>query len=148
MDMDFTQFDSRTAAETARPLHLRHPATGRLLFADEAEAKPCEVLVLGSESRAAQAAIRAAQKARLKTDRDDERQTMEEVHANLVAAAKPLVAGFRNVNRGEAPAGPADAEWFLNLNLITGREGEKSFVEQVMGFATSRANYLGNGSPD
>lgn len=145
--MDFSQFDSRTAAETPRALHLVHPATGEPLYAGNDESKPCEVLVLGTESRSAQAAIRAAQKAKLKGDKDDERETMEEVQANLVAAAKPLIAGFRNVNRGDVPATSADAEWFLKLNLINGRDGEKAFVEQVMAFATSRANYLGNGSP-
>ncbi|WYK04471.1 hypothetical protein DWF04_015805 [Cereibacter sphaeroides f. sp. denitrificans] len=146
--MDFSQFDSRTAAETARPLHLRHPATGAPLYADAEWKQPCEVLVLGTEGRSAQAAMRAAQKAKLTGEKaDDDRQTMEDVHAGLVATAKPLITGFRNISRGEMAATLADVEWFLNLNLITGRAGETSFVEQVMNFATSRANYLGNGSP-
>lgn len=138
--MDFSQFDSRTAAETPRALHLIHPATGEPLFDGK---KPCEVLVIGAESREAQAAIRKAQKAKLKGDDD---KSLEDVHAGLVAAARPLIKGFNNVARGDRPATAEDAEWFLNLNIITGRDGERSFVEQVMAFATSRANYLGNGS--
>ncbi|WYK06454.1 hypothetical protein DWF04_022725 [Cereibacter sphaeroides f. sp. denitrificans] len=141
--MDFSQFDSRTAAETPRALHLLHPATGEPLYDGD---KPCEVLVIGSESREAQAAIRKAQKAKLKGDKGEEK-SLEDVHASLVAAALPLIKGFRHVSRGDKAATAADAEWFLNLNIITGREEERSFVEQVMGFATLRANYLGNGSP-
>ncbi len=140
--MDFTQFDSRTAAETPRPLHLLHPATGAPLYDGD---KPCEVLVIGTESRSAQAAIRAAQRAKLKGDKAEDR-SIEDVHADLVAQAKPLIRGFNSVARGDKAATAEDAEWFLNLNMVTGRTGERSFVEQVMAFATSRANFLGNAS--
>ncbi|MCT4334268.1 hypothetical protein MU516_15490 [Paracoccus sp. YLB-12] len=63
--MDFTQFDSRAGAETAGRLHLRHPATGIPLYADEAHEQPCIVLVKGTEARSAQAAMRAARQAKL-----------------------------------------------------------------------------------
>lgn len=145
--MDFTKFDSRAAAEVAGRLHLTHPATGELLFADKAQEKPCIVLVRGSESRSAQAALRAVRNAKLSGPKKAETgQTLEDVHQAMVDGAKPLIVGFENVARGEAAATAADAEWFLNLQLINGREGEKTFVEQVIEFATDRANYLGNAS--
>lgn len=140
--MDFTQFDSRAAAETARPLHLLHPATGVPLYDGD---KPCEVLVIGTESRSAQAAIRAAQRAKLKNDKPEAR-SLEDIHADLVAQAKPLIKGFNNVARGDKTATAEDAEWFLGLNMISGKADERSFVEQVMAFATARVNFLGNGS--
>jgi hypothetical protein len=138
--MDFSAFDSRAAASAGAWLHLAHPATGELLYDKK---KPCRVLVLGTESRQAQEALRAAQASRMKGD--DDQQTLSELHDRLVAAAKPLIVGFENVDRGDTPAkAPDDVEWFLSLQTINGQEGEKSFVEQVMSFATKRANYLGN----
>ncbi|MEH6775537.1 MAG: hypothetical protein V7668_16555 [Cereibacter changlensis] len=146
--MDFTRFDSRAAAETPRALHLRHPASGEPLYADAERKKPCRVLVVGTESRAAQAELHALHKARMTEAKPGEAgASLEEVQAGLVRSARPLIRGFENVSRGERPASLEDVDWFLNLNLINGREGEAAFVEQVMGFATSRASFLGNGSP-
>lgn len=145
--MDFSQFDARTAADTARPLHLKNPATGEALFADADRKMPCTVLVVGTESRAAQAALRAVQKAKLKGDKKaDADQTLEDLHAALVDSAKPLIKGFSNVSRGKEPATLADLDWFLNLQLLNGRPDEQSFVEQIMSFASTRASFLGNGS--
>lgn len=146
--MDFTQFDARKAAETPRELQLRHPVTGELLYGDgEARKKPCLVKVLGTESREAQAALRAVQKAKVKGDKaSSKEQSLEDLHELMVDAATPLIKGFENVMRGAKPATLDDVGWFLNLQLINGQEGEKSFVEQITAFATSRSSFLGNGS--
>jgi hypothetical protein len=145
--MDFTKFDSRAAAEVAGRLHLAHPSTGEPLYADEKHEKPCIVLVRGSESRTVQTALRAVRNAKMSGAKKAETaQTLEDLHQAMVDGAKPLIAGFENVARGEAAATAADADWFLNLQLINGREGEKAFVEQVIDFATDRSNYLGNAS--
>jgi len=118
--MDFNTFDSRAAAEVAGRLHLAHPATGELLYADDKREKPCIVLVLGTEGRTAQEALRARRKTKLvAAKKDDGRETLDELHAEMVDRAKPLIAGFENVSRGEAPASSADAEWFLNLQMVT-----------------------------
>lgn len=146
--MDFTQFDSRAGAETAGRLHLKHPATGIPLYADEAHEQPCIVLVKGTEARSAQAAMRAARQAKLaggKTGEDAD-STLEDLHADLVKSAVPLISGFENILRGKDAATAADAEWFLNLNILNGQKDDFSFVVQVFEFASSRANYLGNGS--
>lgn len=141
--MDFAQFDSRAAAETARDLQMKHPVTGELMFDD---GKPCIVTVIGTESREAQAAIRAVNKAKAKGDKTDD-QTIEDLHKTLAAACKPLIKAFKNIGRGDKPAVvPDDVDWFLNLQLINGQDGEQSFVEQVSAFATKRANFLGNDS--
>lgn len=144
--MDFTKFDSRTAAETPARLQLKHPATGELLFADDDRKKPCIVLVVGTESRSAQAALRAAQKARMADqpkDKEDDR-SVEAVHQQLVDGARPVIRGFENISRGDRAATLEDLDWLLNLQLVNGQPGEVSFVEQIMGFATKRANFLGN----
>lgn len=146
--MDFNKFDARKAAETPRELHLKDPVSGELLFADgDARELPCIVLVCGSESRSAQASFRAIQKAKLTADKKSEQErSLEDLQAEVVDNAIPLIKGFVNVMRGEKAAGIGDAEWFLNLQLINGQPGEKSFVEQVTDFARKRATYLGNGS--
>lgn len=138
--MDFTQFDSRAAADEGRELHLVHPATGDLLYDGD---KPCIVIVRGNESRAAQqemAKIRAAKVA----DEGDDDQGLEQVHERLIEAVRHLIIGFKNISRGKQKAkAPDDVDWFLNLQMVNGRADERSFAEQVAAFATKRANFLG-----
>lgn len=148
--MDFSQFDSRAAADEGRPLHLKHPVTGKPLY-DNADAtapndKPCRVWVTGSEGREAQKVLREILRSDLKDDdSDDAMKSMEDQHGRLVRLTGPLITKFENVNRGDAPAAaPDDSEWFLNLQLTNGRTDEKSFAEQVAEFSTGRGNYLGN----
>ena len=147
--MDFNQFDSRSPADEGRPLHLKHPATGKPLYDNPEDAtvdngKPCRVVVRGSEGRAAQKAIRDAVRARTTNPEDDE-DSVEFQHTRLVEVTAPLVIGFENVFRGEEPAeAPKDISWFLNLQITTGRPGEKCFAEQIADFSMKRANYLGN----
>lgn len=142
--MDFSKFDSRTAAETPGRLQLKDPASGELLFADAERRKPCIVLVVGTESRSAQAALRAVQKAKMAEGKTETDGTLESVHQALVEGARPLVKGFENIARGERAATLEDLDWFLNLQMINGQQGEVSFVEQITGFATKRGNFLGN----
>ena len=83
---------------------------------------------------------------KMQADGKEDEASLEEMHAKLVETAMPLVVGFKNISRGDnAAKAPADIEWLLNLQLINGVDGEKSFVEQVVDFATKRANFLGNG---
>lgn len=147
--MDFSKFDSRKAAETAKPLHMRHPATGALLYAKDKDGvdqidKPCRLLVVGTESRTSQAAFRALYQAKMADEKTETIQSLEATHAKTVDLAKPLVRGFENITRGDRPATLEDVEWFLNLQLMNGQPGERAFLEQVMEFATKRANFLGN----
>ena len=145
--MDFAQFDSRSAAEKPGRVHLEHPVTGAKLYADAEQTKPCIVLVRGTESRTAQKALRAAQQERMKAKpKKGDVQMLDDLHAQMVDSAVPLIAGFENVSRGEAALTPAedDLRWFLNLQMVNGQEGERSFVEQVLAFASRRDSYLGN----
>jgi hypothetical protein len=143
--MDFTAFDSRAAAEQGRELHLQHPATGEPIFDGD---KPCIVIIRGTESREAQAALAKIRKIKVAEDDDKkaDEASLEDMHGRLVETAIPLVIGFKNINRGDKHAkAPDDVEWFLNLQLINGVDGERSFVEQVVNYATKRSNFLGNG---
>jgi hypothetical protein len=141
--MDFTAFDSRAAAEQGRELHLQHPATAEPIFDGE---KPCIVIIRGTESREAQAALAKIRKMKVADDKEADEASLEDMHGRLVETAIPLVIGFKNIQRGDKPAkAPEDVEWFLNLQLINGIEGERSFVEQVVSYATKRSNFLGNG---
>lgn len=138
--MDFNQFDSRALAENGAAMDIMHPVTGEAMLDD---GLPCRVIVRGTESRSVQAAQSAARGAR---SGKAENVTLDALHKDLVKSAKPLIIGFENVHRGTQAATAADADWFLDLNMINGQEGEQSFAEQVLSFATKRANFLGNGS--
>ena len=145
--MDFSKFDSRLAASTGRDLHLVHPVTGDLLYNDAPKNKePCMVVVIGTESPAAQAAMRDINRAKIKADKgkDTDAQVNEDFHKILVDIATPLIVGFKNVLRGDLQMTTEDVPYFLNLQMATGMAGEVSFVEQVVNFATKRANFLGN----
>ena len=142
--MDFSKFDSRAAAETPGRLQLKDPVTGELLFADADRKKPCIVLVVGTESRSAQAALRAVQKAKMAEGKTEADGTLESVQQALVEGAKPLIKGFENIARGDRAVTLDDLDWLLNLQMINGQHGEVSFVEQITGYATKRGNYLGN----
>ena len=146
--MDFGQFDSRKASETPRALHLKHPGTGKLLYDDEKQTKPCRVLVLGIEGETGQSAILESQRARMKQERPaGEPVTISNVHDQIVKEIAPLIVGFENVNRGsKAASAPADVEWFLNLQIVNGNRAQLSFAEQVRTFATDRAAILGEGN--
>lgn len=143
--MDFNDFDSRTAADEGRWMHVKHPVSGDLLYDGDA---PCEVLCKGAEGREVQkevAKMRAASVAlqdAKEEGADDE--TMAMLHEKLCKAVTPFVAGFRNINNGAKPAkAPKDVAWFLDLNMMNGRHGERSFAEQIADFATRRASFLG-----
>ncbi|MFD2439737.1 hypothetical protein ACFSS8_05955 [Paracoccus kondratievae] len=143
--MDFTAFDSRTVADEGRPLHLRHPATGELLWddggpadpenPDEGRSRPCIVYVLGTEGRIAQEAFREA----AKLPKLGEDATQEDYHERLCVTARKLIVGFENVDRGDRPATAADTDWFLGLNISNPLRGKgRSFAEQVLAFAGDR----------
>jgi hypothetical protein len=136
--MDFNQFDSRKASETGRDLHLAHPATGELLFND---GEPCIVVVKGLESAAGQEAVARWRRELMKA----EDSTDTTVREQMMATAIPLVVGFKNIENGDRPARvPDDVEWLLNMHIPNGQPGERSFLEQVVDFATKRRNFLGN----
>lgn len=139
--MDFSQFDSRAAADEGRDMHVKHPATGELLY-DNGE--PCLVRVLGTESRSVQAEIAKVRAAKVAEGRKDEK-TLAELYERLVDAARPLVAGFPSgIHRGKRKAkAPDDVDWFLSLQMVNGRPDEKSFAEQIAEFSTRRAHFLG-----
>lgn len=152
--MDFEKFDSRAAATRGAKLHIKHPVTGEPVYDDPIEnggtnSRPCNVIVLGSESHQAQAALREIQKRRMtatsgKKKGEEEVRFLTDLQAELVEAIKPLILGFENINRGKSEATLADVDWFLNLQLMNGSETEISFAEQISNFARSRANFLGN----
>lgn len=137
--MDFSQFDSRTAADVGAEMAIMHPATGSPILHGE---EPCIVVVRGAEGPSAQAALRAARKRRAGTEPKEDERTLEDVHNSLVDAAEPLIVGFRHVSLGGKELTAADARAFLGLNMLNGQEGEQSFAEQVLAFASKRANFL------
>ena len=54
------------AVKDSDTLHLTHPATGELLYADEEKTKPVQIVLWSTSSKAYRAASNAAQNRRLK----------------------------------------------------------------------------------
>lgn len=156
--MDFETFNTRSASDEGRPLHVSHPVTGQPLFDNPEDpfgdnGLPCLAYVRGTEGRDTQRAvskvlqeIREAEEEQGEDDKSG--KSRESLHHELVKLATPLVAGFKNIKRGDKPATEDDAEWFLNLQMSRGMEfesTERSFAEQVAQYSANRSNYLGNG---
>lgn len=141
--MDFNKFDSVSASNQGRNLQLKHPATGKPIFDPETK-KPCIVTVLGSESDAVQKSLKQ-RRAELsgRKNKKIEETDVDELIEDFIESAIPLIVGFQNVHKGDQPATVEDVNWFLRLQRPTFKEGEQSFAEQVLEFAASRANFLG-----
>lgn len=148
--MDFLKtLDARTAAETPRELHLRHPATGEPIFDGEL---PCIVLVKGASSRTVQAAIREDEMAAMKGGEKPDAQSLEDMHNRSVKAATRLIAGFVGMETEGRAMTLDDAPKFLDLTLISvqhlmrkpgdGEWHRPSFAQQILDFAHDDANFL------
>lgn len=142
--MDFNSFNSRALAETGAEMTIRHPGTGKPILHGE---DPCVVIVRGTESASAQAALKAARQRRMGEEKPDEAgRSLEDLHSDMVEAALPLILGFRHVSLGGKDLTAADARAFLGLNMINGEQDADgkglSFVEQILNFAGTRANFL------
>ena len=159
--MDFGKLDARTAANDAKPLHMRHPVTGALLYSDGSKKKKaCIVMVRGAESRIVQARLSEIRAQRAidegeKKAADPNVQGMQDVHEKLARDMHPLVTGFENIFNGTTPldaSKPDDVTWFLNLQLINNKldkDGKDlSFLGQMAEFAGERGNWLGNSKGD
>ena len=133
--MDFNKFDSVAASNKGAWMQVNSPIDGKPLF--HAPDQPCRVLVYGVEGDIGQALMEKEREA-LKSDSAAPNED------RLIAQALPLIGGFENIHRGDAPAqAPDDVEWFLRLQRVIGGN-EPTFVEQVRNFALKRANQLGN----
>lgn len=135
--MDLTSLDSRTAADEGRPLHLKHPVTGEPMMDGE---NPSVVYVLGAEGKMAQQIAREVIAMPKLTD-----AAAEDLHERLCASAERLITGFSGLYRAGRPLNMADVTWFLRLQIANplGSTRGLSFVEQVLNFSGSRAEYLG-----
>lgn len=142
--MDFTQFDSRAAAENGAWLHLRHPATNDLLFGEDGQPSMVKVMGLESKSAIAEMSRQLRDKKAVVSASD-----LEARHIQNVKSAKTLIMAFENCTGllGKPLTAPDDVEWFLGLGIPVGgpNPDQRTFAEQVNAFAADRSNYLGNG---
>lgn len=156
--MDFSQFDSRTAAETAIQYQLRQQHDGAPIFDGD---KPCVVLVKGVAARSIQAAVRAEAQARMKAQKgtkgtkEEEARAVEDIQGDLITAAARFVTGFQNIQRTDPDTGKLrdltasedDVKWFLGLNMISlphllrNTALTKTDDESIAAFAERQAEY-------
>lgn len=154
--MDFNQFDTAGRAEAGFDYHIKCAATGKPMFDNDADpyadnGKPCLVKMKGREAESVRAAMRELNKARAAAEKaegadkdEDLGADFDKLHDLLVASARVMITGFKNVNRDGKPAKADDAEWFLNLNRLTDANDRHSFVGQITTAANDRSNVLGN----
>lgn len=138
--MDFSQFDSRSAAEKPQELHLQDPVTGAPLYDGD---QPCVVMVLGVEGKTVSDAIKRIEKLKMNGDA----QSAADADVETRSLVGPMIAGFKSgIHRGDKLATLSDVEWFLMLQKPMGAKNSKSFLEQIMDFSMTRGNFLGNAS--
>lgn len=127
--MDLKNLDYRAAQSNGAFLHLRHPATGDLMWEGaEVEGNEVGVYVKGVEDPKAQRLARIIQADNFKNDRERENAGLD--------YAYHLVCGFKNLTRdGELldHQDPKDLKAFFDLT--------DDFVHQIMEFAQVRANF-------
>lgn len=143
--MNFENLDSRTGGETATPMPIMHPATGKPLMG--VDDKPCVALVKGTEAESYNAAMKALNTADMSADKADGEKTMWDAHEQLASRALHLITGFsENCLRDGKPMTAKDAEWWLNLQLIgtNQKENDKTFLMQTINHARDRKKHLGN----
>jgi hypothetical protein len=121
--MDFSTLNTRKAAAQGAFLHLLHPGTGKAMFTDAGEA--IGLTVIGTESDAVRNAVRQAQRNRVK-------DATEKGEDFLVS----LVTGFHHIVRDGVTLDctPENVRWILDLS--------DSFGEQILAFASDRANFF------
>lgn len=130
--MDLTKFDVRSAANTGADLHLKHPATGELLFCKDGET-PFVVRVLGRDSDAVQAASRECAKRRTKGEIDE-----AEAGAIVLVAA---VCGWSDEMELDGEPLPYSPE---NAKKLMVDPRTDWIAEQVTPFSLGRKNYAQN----
>lgn len=149
--MDFSQFDQRGRDEIGTPHQILHPDTKEPVV-DPDTGLPCMVLVRGPTAPSVTRAEVARSRAGMMTAETVEAMTLHEAHDRAVEVALPFIAGFQNVNRGDAPATEADAAWFLGMNMPRFEKGEdgqffianKTFAQQIIDIVTAGRAALGN----
>lgn len=169
--MDFSKFDTRTAAETARPLHLRHQFDGP--SGEKAgdpintpDGLPCLVWIKGNASRSIQSAIREEQRVALLEAKkakgsNNETRAMEDLHEGTIKSAARFIDRFENIDGGSGPLESTedDKRWFLDLTFFSldflmnqGKEDDSdrwkhpSFAQQILHETIKGEAFLDNSS--
>ena len=130
--MDLSKFDVRAAAEEGADLHLKHPATGEKLFAEDGET-PFTVRVLGRDADAVQEAVRKSNEQRTKGEIDE-----REAGRMIVAAA---IAGWHEEMTLDGKPLPYSPK---NVMALISDPRTDWIAEQVTPFSLSRRNFAQN----
>lgn len=164
--MDFTQLDTKKAAERGAFLHLKHPALGHLLYATETPLEPWNgvgeepekigVTVRGTESEtvkgeardlAKQRMLSPVQRARNKNNSPDHIPTEAEIDAQTAETEEAamsfvcsLVLSFHGLtDKAGKPLEATDA------NKRAFFEQSDDLIAQVISFAQRSSNFFGKG---
>ncbi len=132
--MDFRELALRDRDDAGFPVQIKHYTTGEPM---EHEGKPCMVIVRGSTSKSAAAAIARLQREMMEIT--DDLIERERLQRNLIRGALPFVAGFENCVRDGKPMTEADAEWWLDLkrwevDLAKANDPDIPLIDKLEGF--------------
>ena len=132
--MDIENLNSRAAQSEGAFLHLRHPATGEMLYDGEPiDENAVGLYVRGVEHPKAQSIARKNQDRKFKNEREQNDAGREYIGA--------LIAGFVRIT---TDGRSLDAESDADIKLFCDMSDD--FVHQVLDFAGERTNFWKAGS--
>lgn len=135
--MDFSQFNTKTAGEEGRFLHLRHLRTNAPLYetkedptTGETLKEPVGIWLRSIESTQVLEAVQAFQRRKMKgeTKEGEDKDT---------AIAQALVVKFQNVERDDGnplTTSPEDLTWFFDQSIL--------LVQACVEFARDLGNFI------
>lgn len=144
--MDLSSFNTRNAAEQGAELHLKHPALGHRLYTgegagehgklvDKEKAQPVTLTVFGTESDTVRERARDLQRAKVKGDTAEDDPNAD--HEAGLAFVCSLVKDWSGITDNGKPLKCTEA------NKRKFFEQSDDLVDQVLKFATVRANFFG-----
>lgn len=119
-------------------VQLRHPATGELLFSDEAKTLPVAVTVYGKASSQYRNAVNAMVNRSMKRKAKKEKETAEVMNEEGLTLLTAITAGFKELSvNGSVPSSEADYRTLY-------ADAKYAWIkDQVNEFVGDDANFLG-----
>lgn len=93
-------------------LQFRHPGTGELLFADEAQTEPVSVVLYGASSKKYRNAVAALQNRALRRQQTKEKQTAEVLREEGINLLAQVIDSFKNFSVSEDGSVPSTESEF------------------------------------
>jgi len=129
---DLSNLNTTDSGDTGAKLHLRHPGTDELLYADDAETKPVEIKLCGSDSKR----FRKINAQLVRRMQGKKKQTNDDVENGVTEQLVGVTLGWQNlIMNGQ--------EQVFDQETATNIYNEYRWIrEQVAAFVADRSNFL------